>query len=143
MQFRKFRLIIVLAVLLFVVVSVRAQDATAEPSVEPTPVVVAETPSAENGDTLRLTWTALAGIVSAVFAVGLGGGVVGAVALVRFIRNDKALMVAIEGLYNSVPAETRQRVRGGVEVVGELYEFADDVTDGKPASATASDGAVG
>ncbi len=81
-------------------------------------------------ETVRLTGTALVGVLSVALAVGLGGGLAGALLFVRGLRQNETLKLAIERLYLSASPETQRLIRGGVELGRETIELADDVTDG-------------
>ena len=104
---------------------VAAQEVTPEP-----PVVV-EVPASE---TIQLTWTALAGLVSIVLTVGLGGGFAGALLIIRSIKGNNDLSNAIEKLYLSASPETQRLLRNGAVIIREGGELAEDLTDGVLAS---------
>ena len=107
-----------------------AQEATeaapvVEPTPEPPPVVVVETPSL--GERFALFF---GGIVAG--AVAAGGAIL---AIVRSVKANPAWELAIERLWESQPVETRQRVRRIVEGGHEIFDELDRVTDGQPNSA--------
>ena len=102
---------------------VLAQDATPEPE----PPIVVEVPASE---TIQLTWTALAGLVSIVLTVGLGGGFAGALLIIRSIKSNDNLSNAIEKLYLSASPETQKLLRSGAVIIKEGGELAEELTDG-------------
>lgn len=81
-------------------------------------------------EVIQLTWQGLAALISIVLAVGLGGGIGGALILIRQARQSEELKYAIERLYLSAPPTTQEHIRQIVRLLVEGGEFADEVTDG-------------
>lgn len=97
------------------------------------PVLAQDAPPAasEAGDTLLLTWQALAGLVSIALTIGFGGGVAGALAIIKSIQSNDALKTAIEKLYLSASPDTQRLLRNAALLGHEAGKLADELTDGK------------
>jgi hypothetical protein len=92
----------------------------------------------ENQEVVLNVWTVVSGVVMLLLS-GAFIGVAGFAALARTIRNDPALIKAIEGLTVSVPADRLKVVNQfgqGLEEVGRLVvEATDEIpADSKPKS---------
>lgn len=127
-----FALFVLVALILtaFSVTPLAAQSETESPELTGTPVVVVAPDPTPAPETVQLTWTALAGLVSIVLTVGLGGGFAGALLIIRTVKADPRLGDAIEKLYLSAPPETQKLLRGGAVLLKEGGELADQLTDG-------------
>lgn len=73
-----------------------------------------------------MTWQGFAALV--VILLGSGGG--GVLLVVRMVRQNDVIKLALERLYLSTPPETQKRVRSGVEILKEATDLLDEVTDG-------------
>lgn len=77
-------------------------------------------------------WTLVSGVIMLLLS-GAFVGVAGFAALARTVRNDPALIAAIEGLTNSVPVERRALVNQFGEGLIETGKLVVEATDGIPA----------
>lgn len=125
-----------LVVFLMGSVAVVAEDVpveTASPTSEATdePVITPTQPPVEQPTgVIYFTWTALAGLISTVLVVGIGGGAGGAVVIIRAVRQNDTIKFAMEKLYLSASPETQRIIRSTVTVAKEGVELVDEVTDG-------------
>lgn len=129
----------ILLVLTFVVFLSITSLAVAQDTPAPTPIADVVIMSADSGETINTglvitnVWAAIGGLLTAFLAGGIlatGGMLV----LIRRLKSDDVFKTAIENLHSSIPIDLQRRVRIVVETGKELFELADEVTDGKPNS---------
>lgn len=82
-------------------------------------------------DVINLTWQGLAALISIVLTVGIGGGLGGALLIIRQARQSEELKYAMERLYLSAPPQTQENIRRIVQLLVEGSALADEVTDGE------------
>ncbi len=125
----KKRILSVLALSLVFAFPVFAQDVSTTPEPTAPPVVVvtpAPTQSPEQSVLLNIITVAgsmLAGVV-------LGGGSV--LAILPRLKNDAALITAINGLYRSAPVNVQTDVKTAVAILDDLAGIGDKITADPP-----------
>lgn len=127
-----YRFAVVCVLLLMVVMAMSvsvalAQEAT--PELTPTPPPPVSPPATDGSQAINLI-TLISGIGIGVVTGG-GGVLLTVLFVVNKVRNDKALLTAIEGLTNSIPVDKRQlggKIGQGLQELGEIVEEVfDDV----------------
>jgi len=108
-----------------------AQEATQEatPTFEPTqepPTAEEITDTIDQSGLIVLTWQGFAALV----VVLLGSGAGGVLVVVRMVRQNDVIKMALERLYLSSPPTTQEQIRLIVETILEGAKLADEVTDG-------------
>lgn len=144
-MFRVPRLVLlVLTLVLFLSVTsfAAAQDAPAPTPAADVVIMAADSTDINYGLIVTNIGIAAGALIAAFLAGGLTTG--GALMiLVRRLKSDDAFKTAIEKLYSSIPVSSQRGVRIVVETGKELFELADEVTDGKPNSPPAGSPASG
>lgn len=137
---KKFQLLVIVALILLLVLvgSVQAQDATEEPTNDATEAVTI-TPDGtvveplSDSEKVTFSWTVVSQVMLAVIVSFMAGGLTvggGILLALRTILKNPLLSNMVEKLFLSQPPERRERERGIIEGIKEIATGVDKLTDG-------------
>lgn len=132
---KKFSLVLVFVLILGAFGSMAFAQATAEPTVAPTPAatevpVEPEPPFTEN-ETFVNVWAIVVAVGSA-FISGIAAGSLTVAYILRRISHDRGAVSALENLLKVLPEETREKLFELANTFDEAVELAKEVLDGVP-----------
>lgn len=96
------------------------------PTVEAPPTAEEVTDTIDRSGLIVMSWQGFAALV----VVLIGSGGIGVLGVVRLVRQNDVIKMALEQLYLSSPPTTQDQIRQIVEVFVEAGKLADEVTDG-------------